>query len=130
MTDEYHPTQVLADLLTMMEYSDRPLHDIAFCYLGDGRGNMGHSLLVGAAKMGMDFRMAAPAACQPDQTLVTRCHEIAAHTGARPESSRKSLHVSLNLRGARLEGGELTRDGRSGPDPPSADFRFAPSRHR
>ncbi len=83
LTDEYHPTQVLADLLTMMEHSDRALHDVAFCYLGDGRGNMGHSLLVGAAKMGMDFRMAAPAACQPDQTLVTRCHEIAAHTGAR-----------------------------------------------
>ncbi len=83
LTDEYHPTQVLADLLTMMEYSDRPLHDIAFCYVGDGRGNMGHSLLVGAAKMGMDFRMAAPAACQPEGALVTRCQEIASQTGAR-----------------------------------------------
>ncbi len=83
LTDDYHPTQVLADLLTMMEHSDSPLHDIAFCYLGDGRSNMGHSLLVGAAKMGMDFRMAAPVACQPDRMLVARSQDIASQTGAR-----------------------------------------------
>ncbi len=83
LTDDYHPTQVLADLLTMMEFSESPLRDIAFCYLGDGRGNMGHSLLVGAAKMGMDFRMAAPAACQPDRRLVSECRDVASQTGAR-----------------------------------------------
>ncbi len=70
LTNEYHPTQVLADLLTMLEHSRKPLKEIAFCYLGDGRSNMGDSLLVGAAKMGMDFRMATPAALQPKAGLV------------------------------------------------------------
>lgn len=83
LTNEYHPTQVLADLLTMMEYADKDLADIAFCYLGDGRSNMGDSLLVGAAKMGMDFRLAAPIALQPNQHLVQQCTEIAEQTGAR-----------------------------------------------
>jgi ornithine carbamoyltransferase len=82
LTNEFHPTQVLADLLTMMEYSDKPLNKIAFCYLGDARNNMGNSLMVGAAKMGMDFRAAAPAECQPDQKLVKQCRSIAAETGA------------------------------------------------
>jgi ornithine carbamoyltransferase len=59
LTDEYHPTQILADFLTMIEHSDKPLHQISFCYLGDAHNNVGNSLLVGAAKMGMDFRAAA-----------------------------------------------------------------------
>lgn len=83
LTDEFHPTQVLADLLTMMEHSDKPVGEISFCYLGDARNNMGNSLLVGATKMGMDFRAAAPAECQPDQKLVDRCKAIAEETGAR-----------------------------------------------
>jgi ornithine carbamoyltransferase len=83
LTNEYHPTQVLADLLTMMEHSDKPLSEIAFCYLGDGRSNMGDSLLVGAAKMGMDFRLAAPASLQPNPELVAQCEAIANETGAR-----------------------------------------------
>ena len=83
LTNEYHPTQVLADLLTMTEHSDKRLQDISLCYLGDGRGNMGDSLLVGAAKMGMDFRMAAPASLQPAPRLVARCREIAGESGAR-----------------------------------------------
>ena len=83
LTNEYHPTQVLADLLTMEEFSRSPLSEISFCYLGDGHGNMGDSLMVGAAKMGMDFRMAAPAALQPDTDLIARCHNIAQQTGAR-----------------------------------------------
>jgi ornithine carbamoyltransferase len=82
LTNEYHPTQVLADLLTMEEFSEIPLSEISFCYLGDGRGNMGDSLMVGAAKMGMDFRIAAPAALQPDTGLIARCHNIAQQTGA------------------------------------------------
>ena len=83
LTNEYHPTQVLADLLTMMEFAEKDLSEIALCYLGDGRSNMGNSLLVGAAKMGMDFRMAAPVSLQPDQPLVQQCTEIAERTGAR-----------------------------------------------
>jgi ornithine carbamoyltransferase len=87
LTNEYHPTQVLADLLTMLEHSPRPLNEIALCYLGDGRSNMGDSLLVGAAKMGMEFRIAAPVALQPDAGLVATCQAIAEHTGARLQVS-------------------------------------------
>ena len=83
LTNESHPTQVLADLLTMMEHSIKPLHQIAFCFLGDGRSNTADSLLVGAAKMGMDFRIAAPSTRHPDPELLTRCEEIAGETGAR-----------------------------------------------
>ncbi len=82
LTDEYHPTQVLSDFLTMKEYSDKPLHDIAFCYFGDARNNVGNSLMVGAAKMGMDFRAVAPKSCQPSQKLVQECSAIAEETGA------------------------------------------------
>jgi ornithine carbamoyltransferase len=83
LTREYHPTQVLADLLTMTEHSRKPLEAISLCYLGDARGNMGDSLLVGAAKTGMDFRIAAPRALQPGAALVNACREIAGETGAR-----------------------------------------------
>ena len=67
LTDEFHPTQILADFLTMREHSSKPLNKIKFCYLGDARNNMGNSLMVGAAKMGMDFRAAAPVKCQPNK---------------------------------------------------------------
>jgi len=83
LTDQFHPTQVLADLLTMREHAGKPLQEIAFCYLGDGRSNMADSLLVGAAKMGMDFRLAAPASLQPDAALVAQWEAIAAGSGAR-----------------------------------------------
>ncbi len=83
LTNEFHPTQILADIMTMMEHSDKPLSEIRFCYLGDARNNMGNSLLVGAAKMGMDFRAAAPAELQPSAELVAQCREIATQTGAR-----------------------------------------------
>jgi ornithine carbamoyltransferase len=83
LTDAYHPTQVLADMLTMHEHAGRPLAQIAFCYIGNGDSNMGDSLLVGAAKMGMDFRMATPDALHPDADLVARCEGIAAQSGAR-----------------------------------------------
>ncbi|MDR0603941.1 MAG: ornithine carbamoyltransferase [Bacteroidales bacterium] len=82
LTTEFHPTQILADFLTMKEHSDKPLHKVSFCYLGDARNNMGNSLMVGAAKMGMDFRAAAPESCQPDTKLVATCEEIAKETGA------------------------------------------------
>jgi ornithine carbamoyltransferase len=83
LTNEFHPTQILADLMTMIEHSDQPLSKMKFCYLGDARNNMGNSLMVGCAKMGIDFRAAAPKACQPSEDLVNACRDIALSTGAR-----------------------------------------------
>jgi ornithine carbamoyltransferase len=83
LTNEYHPTQVLADLMTMIEHCDKPLSQMKFCYLGDARNNMGNSLMVGCAKMGIDFRAAAPPACQPAAELVQTCRAIADTTGAK-----------------------------------------------
>jgi ornithine carbamoyltransferase len=83
LTDKFHPTQILADLLTMREHCDKSLSEIKFAYLGDARNNMGNSLMVGAAKMGMDFRAAAPPACQPSGELQAECRLIARESGAR-----------------------------------------------
>lgn len=83
LTNEFHPTQILADFLTMLEHSDKPLNKMVFCYLGDARYNMGNSLMVGSAKMGIDFRIAAPKACQPAEELVAKCRAIAKETGAK-----------------------------------------------
>jgi ornithine carbamoyltransferase len=83
LTNEFHPTQILADLLTMIEHSDKPLRQIKLAYLGDARFNMGNSLLIGAAKMGMDFRIVAPKSVQPDPALVTAAKDIAKETGAK-----------------------------------------------
>jgi len=83
LTDEFHPTQILADFLTMMEHTDKPLNQVAFAYLGDARNNMANSLMVGAAKMGMDVRICGPANLQPEEELVAQCREIAKETGAK-----------------------------------------------
>ncbi|MEZ9959748.1 ornithine carbamoyltransferase [Vibrio cyclitrophicus ZF170] len=84
LTDEFHPTQILADFLTMIEHGrGKRLHQISFAYLGDARNNMGNSLLVGAAKMGMDIRLIAPKAFWPEEQLVEECHAIAQNTGAK-----------------------------------------------
>jgi len=83
LTDEFHPTQVLADVLTMVEHSGKPLDHISYCYLGDARNNMGNSLMVGGCKLGMDVRLCAPAHLWPDESLVATCREIAARTGAK-----------------------------------------------
>ncbi len=83
LTDEFHPTQILADVLTMTEFSDKPLAHIAYCYLGDARNNMGDSLLIGGSKLGMDVRLCAPKALWPEDELVAKCREIAKGTGAR-----------------------------------------------
>jgi ornithine carbamoyltransferase len=83
LTNEYHPTQVLADFLTMMEYSDKPLNQVKFAYVGDAKNNMGNSLLIGAAKMGMDFRSVAPEKVQPNKELVKEAKTIAKETGAK-----------------------------------------------
>ena len=83
LTNEFHPTQILADFLTMSEHVDKPLSQVSYAYLGDARFNMGNSLLVGGAKMGMDVRIVAPKALQPAPELVAQCREIAGETGAR-----------------------------------------------
>lgn len=83
LTDEFHPTQVLADLLTMEEFGERPLDMMSFCYLGDARFNMGNSLLIGGVQMGMDVRIAAPRALWPEEHLVAQMRELAQTTGAR-----------------------------------------------
>ncbi len=83
LTNEFHPTQILADFMTMIEHSDKPLHQIKFAYLGDAQNNMGNSLMVGAAKMGMDVRLVAPKSVQPEDELVNLCNKIAAETGAK-----------------------------------------------
>jgi len=83
LTNEFHPTQILADFLTMMEHCDKPLNKISFAFVGDAKNNVGNSLMVGAAKMGMDFRAGAPKSCQPDKKLVEECLKIAKETGAK-----------------------------------------------
>lgn len=83
LTDEYHPTQVLADVQTMVEHSGREPDELSFCYLGDARNNVGNSLLVGAAKLGMDVRICAPRANWPEEALVERCRAWSEQSGAR-----------------------------------------------
>lgn len=83
LTDEFHPTQVLADFLTMREFTRKHLSQIAFAFLGDAANNMGNSLLTGAALIGMDVRLAAPKACWPDAALVEESRKIAEMTGAK-----------------------------------------------
>ncbi|MGW0557942.1 ornithine carbamoyltransferase [Streptomyces sp. NPDC002926] len=83
LTDDWHPTQMLADVLTMTEHSDKPLERIAFAYLGDARFNMGNSYLVTGALLGMDVRIVAPKAYWPAKEIVARAREAAEASGAR-----------------------------------------------
>jgi ornithine carbamoyltransferase len=83
LTAEFHPTQMIADTLTMREHSDKPLHDISYAYLGDARYNMGNSLLMIGAKLGMDVRIAAPKALWPHQDFIDQCKTFAEESGAR-----------------------------------------------
>ena len=85
LTNEFHPTQVLADIFTIIENTEKPLAQVKLAYLGDARFNMGNSLLIGTAKMGMDFRCVAPKSMQPQSGLVHKAEEIAKKTGARIE---------------------------------------------
>ncbi len=82
LTDEFHPTQILADFLTMEEHCDKPLRRISFAFLGDAANNMGDSLMIGAAKMGMDIRLCAPRTCWPDKAIEAEAREIGDATGA------------------------------------------------
>ena len=83
LTDDSHPTQILADFMTMIEHTDKTLRDVAFCYLGDARNNVANSLLVGACKLGMNVRFAAPKKCWPKADLVKRCRATAKESGAK-----------------------------------------------
>jgi ornithine carbamoyltransferase len=83
LSDEFHPTQMLADMLTMREHSDKPPSQVAYCYLGDARFNTGNSLMITGCKLGMDVRLCAPASLWPDPALVETARKIAAETGAR-----------------------------------------------
>ncbi len=83
LTDEWHPTQILADFLTFKEHVPKPFEDVVFCYLGDARFNMANSYLIGGAKLGMDVRIAAPKSLWPSDDFVRLANELAAETGAR-----------------------------------------------
>ncbi|MBQ6754688.1 MAG: ornithine carbamoyltransferase [Bacteroidales bacterium] len=83
LTNESHPTQILADFLTMSEHVDKPLSQVTFAYIGDSRFNMGNSLMVGGVKMGMDVRIVAPKKLQPAKDLIDTCKKIAKETGAK-----------------------------------------------
>jgi ornithine carbamoyltransferase len=89
LTDDFHPTQVLADFLTISEHTGKPLSQVKFCYLGDARNNMANSLMVGASLTGMDFRIAAPCKFQPDSLLQERCRKISKLSGAKISISEK-----------------------------------------
>ena len=83
LTDDWHPTQMLADVLTMTEHSAKPLKEIAFAYLGDARFNMGNSYLVTGALLGMDVRIVAPKSYWPAEEIVTAARELAERSGGR-----------------------------------------------
>ncbi|MFE1435783.1 ornithine carbamoyltransferase [Streptomyces griseoaurantiacus] len=83
LTDEWHPTQMLADVLTMTEHCEKPLTDIAYAYLGDARNNMGNSYLVTGALLGMDVRIVAPNSLWPEEPVVRAARELAEVSGAR-----------------------------------------------
>lgn len=84
LTDKWHPTQILADFMTMLEHGQgRRLNEMSFAYLGDARNNMGNSLMVGAAKMGMDIRLVGPKEFWPEESLLVECSHIAEETGAK-----------------------------------------------
>lgn len=83
LTNEFHPTQILADFLTMQEHVEKPLHKVSYCFIGDAANNMGDSLLIGGVKMGMDVRLCAPKECWPTQAIRDEAQAIADETGAR-----------------------------------------------
>ena len=81
LTDEFHPTQILADFLTMQEHAEKPLRQVSYCFLGDARNNMGDSLLIGGAKMGMDVRLCAPKTLWPTAEIQDYANAVAKDTG-------------------------------------------------
>ncbi len=94
LTAEYHPTQMLADVMTMREHSDKPIHEIKYAFMGDTRNNMGHSLMIVGCLMGMDVRICGPKKLWPADEYVAIAHEAAgavrrdAHDHRRPARRR------------------------------------------
>ena len=93
LTDEWHPTQILADFLTFREHVGKPLHEVAFCYLGDARFNMADSYLIGGAKLGMDVRIASPRSLWPRDEIVEQARSIASETGAQITISEDAVEA-------------------------------------
>ncbi|GAH28537.1 unnamed protein product, partial [marine sediment metagenome] len=83
LTDKYHPTQVLADLMTVQENVKKPLEKVVFTYIGDGRNNMANSLLIGGSIMGMDVRIISPKSLLPEENLIKEAKQIANGSGVR-----------------------------------------------
>jgi ornithine carbamoyltransferase len=83
LTDDWHPTQMLADIMTMRDHTSKPLAEVSYCYLGDGRNNVANSLLVTGAMLGMDVRICAPAPLQPSARVQEVAGKLAADSGAR-----------------------------------------------
>jgi ornithine carbamoyltransferase len=90
LTDEFHPTQIIADILTMKEHCKKTVNEISFCYLGDGRNNMANSLMAGAAILGMDYRIAAPSQNFPEKELLEKCKKIA-------EKSKSNILITPDI---------------------------------
>jgi ornithine carbamoyltransferase len=97
LTDLYHPTQILADFMTVREHVTKPMNKVKFVYVGDARNNMGRSLMIGAAKMGMHFVGVAPKQLFPDQELVEEMKETAAYSGAKIEFTED---IAAGVKGA------------------------------
>ena len=111
LTDEFHPTQILADLLTMREHSDKPLGQISYAYLGDARNNMGNTLMLAGALMGMDVRLGAPKHLWPVDELVAKANALAAASGGKVTLTEDPKAA---VRGRRLRPhGRLGLDGRA-----------------
>jgi ornithine carbamoyltransferase len=95
LTDEWHPTQILADFLTFREHLPKPLSEVTFCYLGDARFNMADSYLIGGAKLGMDVRIAAPRSLWPSDEIVETARAVASETGGQitiTEDVKEAVH--------------------------------------
>ncbi|THA23986.1 ornithine carbamoyltransferase [Streptomyces sp. RKND-216] len=104
LTDAWHPTQLLADVLTMTEHCPKPIEAMAYAYLGDARSNMGNSSLVTGALLGMDLRVVAPRGLWPDDAVIARAREVAATTGARLTLTED---VAAGVRGADFVGTDV-----------------------
>lgn len=96
LTDSYHPTQILADFLTIKEHVNNNLKGVKLVFFGDARNNMGNSLMIGSAKMGLHFVACAPKVQWPDPSLVKKCQEIAKSTGAKIELNENPLLAAKN----------------------------------
>ena len=99
LTEEFHPTQMLADLLTMREHSEKPLSEISYAYVGDGRSNMGHSLMIAGCVMGMDVRIGAPKSNWPNEEYVASARDLSEKYGAKltiTEDPRKAVKGKLH----------------------------------